>query len=225
MEKMMSPLFRGVTEKELADMRSRGCLRETGCRKGGIIFRTGEVTNLLGIVVSGSVNVENIDLWGNRRILSNIAPGESFGETYAVTGETLMVDAAAAEDSRILLVDAAGIIRRETYADLSWSGKISRNLLMISAGKNLMLSSRILQSSFKRSRPRIMSYLSSVSVRTGSLAFDIPFDRQALADYLNLDRSALSKELCRMRDEGLIEFRKNHFRLLSQHENPPLADR
>ena len=95
-----------------------------------------------------------------------------------------------------------------------WSNKLVRNLLMISANKNLMLSRRSFHISPKTARGRIMAYLNSVSLKKRSRTFDIPFDRQQMADYLNLERTALSKELGRMKQEQIIDFQKNHFKIL-----------
>ena len=91
--------------------------------------------------------------------------------------------------------------------------KLLRNLLTVSMRKNLSLSQRIFCTTPKTVRGRLLTYFSAQAARSGSLQFEIPFNRQQLADYLNLDRSALSKELCKMRDEGLLTFEKNRFAL------------
>ena len=97
---------------------------------------------------------------------------------------------------------------------MPWAFQLFRNLLTISARKNLALSGRSFHTAPKTARGRIMAYLNTVSLQTHSRAFAIPFDRQQMADYLNLDRTALSKELGKMRNEGLIAFRKNRFEIL-----------
>lgn len=177
--------------------------------KGGVIFRTGDIIHEIGIVQAGSVNIENTDLWGSRSILSNVGRGQVFGETYAMCGEPMMVDAVAAENSEILFL-RLDILMDENQP---WYGRIMSNMLRVSVQKNLELSSRIFFTTPKTIRGRLLAYLSAMSVKCGSTTFQVPFDRQQMADYLNLDRSALSKELGKMRDEGLIEFYKNTFRL------------
>ena len=177
--------------------------------KSGVIFRTGDIIHEIGIVQSGSVNIENTDLWGNRSILSNVGRGQVFGETYAMCGEPMMVDAVAAENCEILFL-RLDILMDENQP---WYGRIMSNMLRVSVQKNLELSSRIFFTTPKTIRGRLLAYLSAMSVKCGSTTFQVPFDRQQMADYLNLDRSALSKELGKMRDEGLIEFYKNTFRL------------
>lgn len=203
-----SPLFRGFSEQELQQMRD-SCMHGRSYEKSGVIFRTGDIIHEIGIVQAGSVNIENTDLWGNRSILSNVGRGQVFGETYAMCGEPMMVDAVAAENSEILFL-RLDILMDENQP---WYGRIMSNMLRVSVQKNLELSSRIFFTTPKTIRGRLLAYLSAMSVKCGSTTFQVPFDRQQMADYLNLDRSALSKELGKMRDEGLIEFYKNTFRL------------
>lgn len=203
-----SPLFMGFSEQELQQMRD-SCMHGRSYEKGCVIFRTGDVIREIGIVQAGSVNIESIDLWGSRSILSNVGRGQVFGETYAMCGEPMMVDVVAAENSEILFL-RLDILMDENQP---WYGRIMSNMLRVSVQKNLELSSRIFFTTPKTIRGRLLAYLSAMSVKCGSTTFQVPFDRQQMADYLNLDRSALSKELGKMRDEGLIEFYKNTFRL------------
>ena len=134
-----------------------------------------------------------------------------FAETYALTKVPLMVDVVATQDSKILLLQTDSL----NSAQNAFSKIIIQNLLAISMKKNLHLSHRIFHTSSKTIRGRLLSYLSSQVPRgTPNAEFDCPFDRQQLADYLEVDRSALSAELSKMKTEGLIDYWKNHFRLL-----------
>ena len=133
-------------------------------------------------------------------------------QTYAFCHEPMMVDAVAAEDCAVLFLDF-NILMEESMVNRSWQKKLLKNILHVSMQKNLSLSSRIFCTAPKTIRGRLLTYLSAQSMKAGSSTFDIPFNRQQLADYLNLDRSALSKELGKMRDEGLLEFYKNTFKL------------
>ena len=126
----------------------------------------------------------------------------------------MMVDAVAAEDAEILFLSVPRLLGAESRGK-TWYAALTQNLLHICAQKNLTLSGRIFCTSSRSVRSRILTYLSGQAALHGSREFEIPFDRQQLADYLSLDRSALSRELCRMRDEGLLRFRKNHFCLLT----------
>lgn len=211
------PLFRNITEDEMNNMKQQHCMRTKSFKKEAVIFHTGEYNSELGIVLSGSVYVENIDLWGTRTILTDIAPGQIFAETYALTGEPLMVDAVAAQACEILFLNVKKLLA-STYTESTWQGKLLRNLLIISSRKNLILSSRIFCTSPKKIRARLLMYLSNCSIKFGTSEFDIPFDRQELADYLNLDRSALSKEMAAMQKDGLIRYHKNHFQITAEME-------
>ena len=202
-----SALFQGLSEGERETALRALSVTERNYQKGKRIFSAGDIVDRMGLVISGSVTIESSDLWGNRTILSHIAPGQFFAETYALLkGEPMLVDVCVNEESRILF------LRLDTLQSAEpWTAKITRNLLTISARKNLTLSLRSFHTAPKTVRERVTAYLNTEALRQRSRAFRIPYDRQQLADYLNLDRTALSKELGRMRDDGLIEFRKNHF--------------
>lgn len=217
MKKFQSPVFRNITDTEWETMLTFSCMRTDTFDKNTVIFHTGDIIHEIGIVINGSVNIENIDLWGNKSILSNISTGETFAETYALSQEPMMVDAVAAEDNKILFLNV-NILMDSQNAKNTWYSKILTNLLNISVQKNLILSNRIFCTSSKTIRGRLLTYLSSMSVKSGSMTFQVPFDRQQLADYLNLDRSALSRELGKMRRDGLIDFHKNTFKLMHTPE-------
>ncbi len=165
----------------------------------------------MGVILSGSVTIEHDDLWGSRTILSLAETGDFFAEVYAISGsEPLLIDVRANEDCRILFLTAE---IPEDEPSAPWHIRFVRNLLNISASKNLLLSGRSLHTSAKTVRGRIMAYLDTMVRRKQSREFDIPFNRQQMADYLNIERTALSKELGRMQRENLITFRHNHFRI------------
>lgn len=213
MEPIQTSVFCGISADEWADIQTLSCVRRCAYDKDTIIFHAGEPVHTVGMVMAGSVHIENVDVWGNRSILSNIAVGELFAESYALCQEPMMVDVVAAEHCEILFLNLAVLLDNQNDGQ-TWYRKILANLLTISVQKNLVLSKRIFCTSPKTIRGRLLTYLSAVSVKCGSTSFQIPFDRQQLADYLNLDRSALSKELGKMRDDGILEFHKNHFTLL-----------
>ena len=212
---MGTRLFRGMDEKEIGACLAALDGREGRYDKGEMILRAGDDAREMGLMLSGRATVENVDIWGNRTLLSPIAPGDCFAETYAMLGGmTLLVDVCAATDCRALFLRAAGL----RGCGAAWARKMTENLLGISLHKNLALSTRSFHTAPKSLRGRVAAYLGTVAMQRGSREFDIPFDRQELADYLSVDRSALSKELGRMRDEGIVAFRKNHFCLLKGPE-------
>ncbi len=209
-------LFRGMNEEEIHHALEELMVEEKQYGKGDVLLRAGSCTRQMGLVLEGSVTIESNDVWGNRTILSHVPAGETFAESYALLpGEPMMVDVTANESSRVLFIRTDRLILFPSVRS-SWTEKMLMNMLMISAHKNLHMASRSFHTSPKTIRGRLLSFLNSVALRTGRKEFDIPFDRQQLADYLNLDRSALSKELGQMQREGYFVCRKSHFKLLRQ---------
>lgn len=206
-------LFRGINEDEIDKALKELSATEKHYKKGAAIFHAGRTTERMGLVLDGSVTIESNDMWGNRTILSHVGKGQFFAETYALLeNEPMLVDVTANEDCRILFL-RIGSLKQLISARNTWTQKLVTNLLTISAHKNLMLSGRSFHTSPKTIRGRVMAYLNSVSLQKGTKEFDIPFDRQQLADYLNLERTALSKELGRMQKDGIISVKRNHFKI------------
>ena len=207
-------LFRGLTDSEIAEALQVLEAHEKRYEKGETLLTAGSVTERMGLVLEGSVTIESNDAWGNRTIISHVGCGQVFAETYALLeNEPMLVDVTASENCRILFL-RSGRIQSLQNSQNPWALKYITNLLTISMHKNLILSGRSFHTAPKTIRGRVMAYLNSASLQRHSREFDIPFDRQQLADYLNLERSALSKELGKMQKEGLVFCRKNHFTIL-----------
>ena len=205
-------LFQGMSEEELEAVLRDFHAEEKDYRKGHVILHAGKRTDRLGLVLAGSVSIESNDIWGNRTILSHVEPGQVFAETYAMLQqEPMLVDAVANEKCRILFLDIRELLTSD--GPEGWQGKLIRNLLMISSQKNYHLSGRSFHTAPKSIRGRVMAYLNTVALQKKRTSFEIPFDRQQLADYLNVERSALSKELGKMQKEGIIKTRKNLFEI------------
>ena len=206
-------LFSGIKPEEIKD--ALDCLSGYGksFKKGEIIYRTGQTVTDMGLVEEGSVNITVNLYWGSSIILGNIEKGEIFAETYAaVSGKEMLCDAVAAEDCRVLFINV-GKLLNVCKSACGFHQKIIHNLLRISAMKNLNLSARMLHTAPKTIRGRLISYFSQMAAETGSREFTIPFSRQGLADYIGVDRSALSAELSKMQKDGILTYRKNEFKL------------
>lgn len=204
---MTSRLFQNMAEEEIIKALSNLNARIKTFQKGQNILQAGSTADL-GFVLKGSATVENLDIWGNCTILSFVKAGQYFAETYALLQESLPVQVRANEEADILFL---------SLNNHPLPAKMTRNLLYICAQKNKALAARSFHTAPKSVRERILSYLNGLALEKRSLEFDIPFDRQQLADYLNVERTSLSKELGRMRKEGILVCRKNHFKLLSNH--------
>lgn len=211
-------LFRGLAEEEVRELLNELKAYTREYRKGDVIYHAGDIVRCLGIVLTGSVNIVMNYYWGSSNIFGHIAPGQIFAETYtAIPGKELAVDVIAAEDCEILFIDTYRLLDTTT-APSSIHNRTIHNLLQISAQKNLNLSARMMHTASRSIRQRLLSYLSEQAVLNGSSTFTIPFSRQQLADYLNVERSALSNELSKMQQDGLISYHKNEFSLLDTEE-------
>ncbi|MFR5601529.1 MAG: Crp/Fnr family transcriptional regulator [Lachnospiraceae bacterium] len=207
-------LFNGMQEEEVTSLLQ--CLEAVTrhYKRGEVIFPEGRATEYIGVVLSGMVMVSCTDIWGNNSILGSAAPGAVFAEAYAcIPGEPLLISASAAEDSEILFIHVGKVLSTCSNTCV-FHGKLIRNLLTVCAEKSLQLSRRILHTSSKSIRGRLLSYFSECAKKSGSYSFEIPYNRQQLADYLSVDRSAMSSELSKMQKDGLIRYQKNHFQLL-----------
>lgn len=207
-------LFRGIDSADIAPLLSCLGVIERSFKKGEIILTEGEPTDQMGVVLSGMALIEHCDVWGNRILLGNAAPGAVFAESYAcIPGEPLQISVLASEDTSVLFLNVGKVLTTCTNS-CEFHTKLIRNLLTVCANKSLELSRRILHSTSKSIRGRLMSYFSECIKKSGSYSFEIPYNREQLASYLGVDRSAMSNELSKMKKEGLIQYRKNHFTII-----------
>ena len=208
-------LFQGISRQELPALLTQLNARRRQYDKGAVILHRGDQTARLGLVLSGTVHMVKEDFWGARTIVGLARPGEVFAESYAcLQGAVLEVSVLAAADTEILFLDAAPALDGG-----AGGAQFSRNLLAMLAGRNLTLTRKIGHMARRSIRDKLLSYLSAQAMQAGGPEFDIPLDRQQLADYLAVDRSALSAALGKPRDEGVLTFRKNHFCLLQKLEH------
>ena len=208
-----SKLFQGISETEIFPMLECLLAVTKTYQKGEAVFRRGERIENVAMLLEGSVHIQKEDYWGNLSILSEISAGEMFGEVYACLGsDEILNDAVAVKQSRVLFLIMKRILTMCPSA-CQFHGRLIRNLLSVLAVKNKVLTQKL---GICRSGRQGKSFcpICQNSLRgRGSPEFDIPFNRQQMADYLSVDRSAMSAELGRMRDEGLLAFERNHFRL------------
>lgn len=207
-------LFSGVKEEEISSLIS--CLggRLRSYKKGEYILREGEHLSDIFILVTGKIHIQKNDYWGNLSILSEISEGEMFGEAYTAPGcEALINDVVAVEDSEVIFFDVKRMLTTCSSA-CRFHTMIIQNMFFALSHKNRKLVQKLGHMSGRTTRAKLISYLSEESKLNNSSAFTVPFNRQQLADYLSVDRSAMSNELCKMRNEGLLRFEKKHFELL-----------
>lgn len=204
-------LFCGASADEVKAMLQCLGAHTKNYAKGEVIYHAGQVVESMGMVLSGSTHIEYDDVWGNRSLINHVKAGQIFAETYAcIPGEPLSINVTAVEYTEVLFLNTTRLL--QTCSDTcAHHSRLIKNLLQILAQRNLNLSKRILHTSSKSIRGRLLSYFSEQTLHSGSYHFTIPFNRQQLADYLGVDRSALSNELSKMQRDGIITYEKNTF--------------
>ena len=208
------PLFRGLESEELSAILACLGAKRKDVPKGQAVFHEGEPATHMGIVLTGAVRLIREDYYGNRSIVAHIEAGQLFGESYACAElATLPVSVIADEDSQLLLLDCRRITVCCSQA-CAFHSRVIFNLLRLVATKNLLFDQKIQVTSKRSTREKLMTYLMQCAKQEGSDRFEIPFDRQELADYLEVDRSGLSAEISKLRREGILACEKNRFTLL-----------
>ena len=203
-------LFSQMTEKEI--LIAVDCIgaKIKRYKNGEQILRVGDTIRSLGMIAEGNAVISRDDFWGNSSVIAKLAPPQFFGVSYALSssGES-EVNVIAEKDTKVIYFDVNKILNPSS-SEYAVHNKIVKNLVTILSNKNIQLSNKIDHISQRKLRDKILSYLSGISQKKKSHSFNIPFSRQQLADYLCADRSALSNELCKLRDDGVIDFKKNH---------------
>ena len=209
-----SSFFKGLTDDEILSILHCVNATITSKERNSYIFRAGDSTEVMGLVLSGCVLVIQEDLWGHRNILSKCHAGDFFGEPYAASpGAVLNISVVADEDCEIVFLNIQKLLVTCPTA-CGHHQKLIRNLVSLLANTILILNDKITHVGKRTTREKLLSYLSAESIRHSSLSFDIPFDRQQLADYLCIDRAAMSTEISKLQKEGFIKTHRNHFEVL-----------
>jgi len=212
--KVNSPLFEGIQPEDMDAM--LGCIgyHISTFKKGDIVAFEAENIKHIGILLSGSVDMIKEDLWGNKTMLVRMRKEELFGETFACGEDNLsVVTFVVSEDARILFLPFNRVMHSCTMA-CQFHHQLIENMVHIIANKNRDLMRKVEVISKKTLREKILAYLSIQAQLHSSRYFEIPLGRVELAEYLCADRSALTRELAKMKSEGLIDYDKNCFRLL-----------
>ena len=209
-------MFAGVVEEERESMLSCLGAKLRSYKSGEYVFRQGEHPTAIVILAEGRLHIRNDDYWGNRSILSSVAVGEMFGEAYAAPDSgALLNDVVALEDSTLIFFDVKRVLTT-CPAACRFHAMVVQNMFFAISEKNRKLVQKLGHMSKRSTREKLISYLSEEAKKHSSGEFSIPFNRQQLADFLSVDRSAMSAELSKMRSEGLLEYNKNNFKLMNK---------
>lgn len=207
---LTAPLFSGVSEQELAAMLT--CLdpQLKQFAKDEFLLRVGEKTDTIGLVLTGSALIVQEDIWGNRNILSKAMPGQSFAAAFACAPDIRLNISVVAETSMIAMFLNVKRILQVCPSACAHHSRIIQNLLSELAEKNLRCNEKLIHTGQRTTRAKLMSYFSAEAQRAGSYSFTVPFSRQQLADYLGVERSGLSAELSKLKNDGVLDYCKNH---------------
>lgn len=208
-----SILIKGIKTEELSSM--IGCLRGVikKYEKGEIVIQEGAQIKKFGLLIEGKLQIVQYDYLGNKSVISLIEPKQIFGEAYAYVDKISSMDIEATENSKVLFLDSDKLSSPCEHC-CSFHKQLVKNLLFIISNKNVNLTQKIECMSKRTTKEKLLTFLSLEAVKNNSKEFDISFDRQGLADYLGVERSAMSAELGKLRNDGIIKYNKNHFILL-----------
>lgn len=208
------PLFLDVTEESIIPMLECLEAKMDIFNKNFTILSEGTPAKYIGIVLSGSVRITRTDYYGNRSILGNICEGELFSEAFACIQMTSMpVSVIANEKSEIIFIDCSHILHT-CQKDCPHHQQLVYNLMKVLASKTVMFQQKIEIISKRTTREKLLTYLTICAKKNNKNSFKIPFNRQELADYLEVDRSGLSAEISKLRKENILECNRNYFKLL-----------
>lgn len=207
------PLFFNLSDNEILFILKFFNFSEENFDKNNLIFQAGNPITKIGIIISGELNVIKEDFWGNRNILEKFKSGEIFGEVFALSKRsTPNLSVEASQNCKILFLDLKDFLINNPKNPFEIY-KFLNNVFQISLKKNILLTQKIEHITKKSLKEKIISFLSAEALKNKSNSFDIKFDRQELADYLSVDRSALSRELSTLKKQKILDYNKNHFTL------------
>ena len=209
-----SDLFYGLTSEELGSMLQCLGAKIVDIQKGDPVFLEGDPAGFVGIVLEGGIQVVQEDYFGSRSVMHHSDPGDVFAEAFSFTNlDTMPVSGYAVKNSRCMILSCRRMMTVCSNA-CTFHNRLVKNLLTLVSRKNLMLNEKIRFMSQRTTREKLLAYLSDQAKKTGSAEFTIPYDRQALADYLSVERSAMSAEISRLKNDGILEVKGSHFKLI-----------
>ena len=223
MEKYLSvlrecPLFVGITDGDILRMLVCFGAKVEHFEKKQTIISEGTRAKYIGIVLSGSVQVVQIDYYGNRSIIGNASRSQVFAEAFACAGvDNIPVDVIVGEDCEIMMIDSSHVMHT-CGNHCGFHQRLIFNIMRDLAKKSIVFHKRMEITAKRTTREKLLTYLALEAKDRGTSSFDIPFDRQELADYLEVDRSGLSSEIGKLRKAGILDSRKRHFKLLNVEE-------
>lgn len=222
MEEVLIVLEKTELFKNLKIDEIKKCLKDLNAKKksfekNNLIYELGKPIDKIGLVISGNAHVIKEDFWGNRTILTQLKKGNIFGEVMSFQkNKNPNINVEISKKSEILFLDFKKIFDSDEVLE-SYNKKLVLNMFSIVTKKSVLLTEKIEHITKKSIREKVFSYLSAYSFKCKNDSFKIPFNRQELADYLSVERTALSRELSKMQEENLISFKNNKFKLIKKY--------
>ncbi len=211
---VMCKLFEGIPSARINELFTHLAVREVALKKGDVLFRSGTKITEFAVIISGRLAISSYDADGHRKIIELLESMDTVAISLAVADvQSVAISVEARQDSEVILFNANKILNPVGKPSEEHI-RLLRNITKELARKTVLLGRKMRIISSRGISERLMKYLIEESVRRGSKEFDIPYDRQALADYLCVERSALSAEIGKLVDKGVIESHKSHFKLL-----------
>ena len=211
---LMCKLFEGIPSAKIDELFAHLAVREVALKKGEVLFRSGSKITDFAVVISGQLTISFYEADGHRKILELLEPMDTVAISLAVAEiQSVSISVEARQDSDVILFNADKVFKPAGKPSEDHM-RLLRNITRELARKTVFMGRKMRTISIRGTSGRLMKYLIEESVRRGCKEFEIPYDRQALADYLCVDRSALSAEISKLINKGVIEARKSHFKLL-----------
>lgn len=210
-------LFKNIEKKDIQTLLNCLKFKIVSYKKNETIFNCGDKISQIGIILEGEAHLTKIDYWGNSTIVTNLQKNEIFGEAFAFCPNLdLSVNVIASKDSKILFLNIENILNSCNHCH-SFHTTLLKNIIFLFAQKNILLNNKLTLITQKTIKEKVLFYLSNEALKHNSNTFTISYTRQQLADYLGVDRSALSAELSKMQKANLIEYDKNYFKLIGDN--------
>ena len=214
------PLFHDLREDTIRDFLLPHARVQTHPRGAFLIHPQQKLTHF-GVIAAGSIHITHIAADGESRIMDSLEPGQIYGADLMCTRSRLSPHHAVAYQSCTLLMFPIALVLEPGTIPEPERQRILAQLLTIIAHENMRKDYRLAILSQKGLRDRLMTYLTMQAAKRGTTTFTIPFDREALASFLCVNRSALSHEITVMKHAGLIDCKKNTFTLLHWEDHEP----
>lgn len=205
-------LFAGLTRDEIVELLDELVAQEVTYRKHEFVLHLADCPRYVGVLIEGKADITQEDFWGNRNLIAQLHPGQIFAESFAFTNSETTVAVQAQQDSTVVWLDPRRIFQSDSSTD-TYRIKIAENLIGLFARKNRYLNQKLRHISQRTTKEKLLSYLSSVARANSSDTFTIPFDRQQLADYLSVERSAMCSELSKLQKQGYLTYHRSTFTL------------